>query len=143
MKTLLAYGSTATTKNEYCLSADLYEDERPKPRDRKRPLKVVVSDEERAKIAARAGAAGLTVSAYLRTLGVGHQPRSVLDHRAIVALVAVAGDQGRLGGLLKLWLSEKEGVGAPASDVRRLLRQIEGLQEELRGLVRRLRGKGR
>lgn len=110
-------------------------------RDRKRPLKVVVNADERAEIVRRAKAFGLTLSAYLRTVGLGVHPRSVLDQYAILELVQVAANQGRLGGLLKLWLSEKEGQGAAATDVRHLLRQIENLQEELRRLVRQLRGK--
>ena len=39
-------------------------------RDRNRPLKVVVSERERAEIETRAAATGLSVSAYLRNLGL-------------------------------------------------------------------------
>jgi hypothetical protein len=49
-------------------------------RDRKRPLKVFVSERERAEIETRAAATGLSVSAYLRNLGLGFQPQSTLDH---------------------------------------------------------------
>ena len=73
-------------------------------RDRNRPLKVFVSERERAEIETRAAAAGLSVSAYLRNLGLGFLPHSTLDHKAILALLKVNADQGRLGGLLKLWL---------------------------------------
>ncbi|WP_033480352.1 plasmid mobilization protein, partial [Xanthomonas phaseoli] len=71
---------------------------RPPRRDRKRPLKVVVSDDERAEIEARAQATGLSVSAYLRNLGLGYAPASTVDQQAIVALARVNADQGRLGG---------------------------------------------
>ncbi len=37
-------------------------------RDRNRPLKVLVSEQERAEIETRAAATGLSVSAYLRNL---------------------------------------------------------------------------
>jgi hypothetical protein len=53
-------------------------------------------------------------------------------------LVRVNADQGRLGGLLKLWLVERPGEGASTVDVRRLLQQIEETQAELRRLVQRL-----
>jgi hypothetical protein len=43
-------------------------------RDRNRRLKVVVSHRERAEIETRAAATGLSVSAYLRNLGLGFQP---------------------------------------------------------------------
>jgi hypothetical protein len=80
-------------------------------RDRNRHLKVVVSQRERAEIETRAAATGLSVSAYLRNLGRGFQPHSTLDHEAILALLQVNADQGRLGGLFKFWLS---GQSAPA-----------------------------
>jgi hypothetical protein len=102
-------------------------------------LKVVVTPEERAAITARARAADLSVSAYLRRLGTGFAPKSTLDQQAIGNLLRVNADQGRLGGLLKLWLSEKPGQGMPVYDVRSLLRQIEGVQADLKAIVRRLK----
>src|SRR5271166_5782851 len=73
-------------------------------RDRHRQLRVVVSASERSRIEERARSAGLSVSAYLRTAGLCHPIRSTLDHAAVMELAKVNGDQGRLGGLLKLWL---------------------------------------
>jgi hypothetical protein len=107
-------------------------------RDRLKPIKVYVSGEEREAIDTHAKACSLTVSAYLRALGVGYEPKSTLDQQDIINLVRVHGNQGRLGGLLKLWLTEKPGQGAPAYDVRKLLRQIEALQERLQALIGRL-----
>ena len=114
------------------------EPRRREPRDRRRPLRVVVSASERARIAERAAAARLSVSAYLRNLGTGWEPKSTLDHQAILALAKVNADQGRLGGLLKLWLSERPGQGASAVEVRRLLGEIEAAQTGLRKLMERL-----
>src|SRR4051812_33656621 len=45
-------------------------------RDRTRPLKVWVSRRERAEIEARARASSMSLSAYLRAVGLGHVPRS-------------------------------------------------------------------
>jgi hypothetical protein len=104
-------------------------------RDRKRPLKVVVSTRERQEIEARAKAAGLSVSAYLRSVGLGHEPKNLFDREAILTLIRLHADQGRLGGLLKLWLSDKKGQGTPSSNVRSVLQQIEGLQMQLAKLV--------
>jgi hypothetical protein len=108
-------------------------------RQRRRTLRVVVSDAEQAEIASRAGDSSLSVSAYLRALGLGYAPKSTLDQRAIGELVKVHANQGRLGGLLKLWLAEKPGEGAPAFDVRRLLGRIEDLQAQLKAIVADLR----
>ena len=56
-------------------------------RERRRTLRVVVSDAEQVDIARRATAASLSVSAYLRTLGLGYTPKSTLDQQAIGELV--------------------------------------------------------
>lgn len=107
-------------------------------RDRQRTLRVVVSAGERARIEQRARSAGLSVSAFLRAAGL-HQPiRSVLDHDAIRELAKVNGDQGRLGGLLKLWLVERAGQGAPESEVRRLLDRLGDVQRLLAEIAGRV-----
>jgi hypothetical protein len=108
------------------------------PRDRINHIQVVVDTQERAQIKARAAASGLSVSAYLRAAGLGHRVQSVLDHRAVGELVKVAGDQGRLGGLLKLWLVDQPGKGAPEIEVRRLLDRLANLQSTLAEIVGRI-----
>jgi hypothetical protein len=108
------------------------------PRQRRRRLKVSVTEAERDRIIELAALTRLSTSAYLRSLGVGWVPRSTLDHQAVLALAKVNADQGRLGGLLKLWLSERPGQGASTLDVRRLLGEIEAAQAQLRKLMERL-----
>jgi hypothetical protein len=108
------------------------------PRDRINHIQVVVDTQERAQIKARAAASGLSVSAYLRAAGLGHRVQSVLDHEAVGELVKVAGDQGRLGGLLKLWLVDQPGKGAPELEVRRLLDRLGDLQSTLAEIVGRI-----
>ncbi len=101
-------------------------------RDRVNHLQVIVTDAERAEIKARAAAASLSVSAYLRAAGMGATFRSAAaNHEQVAALAKVNADQGRLGGLLKLWLSERQGQGASARDVRALLDRIGELQGKL------------
>ena len=107
-------------------------------RDRINHLQVVVDANERAEIKRRAEAAGLSVSAYLRAAALNHRISSVLDHAAVGELVKVAGDQGRLGGLLKLWLVDRPGNGAPEIEVRQLLERLGELQTTLAGIVGRL-----
>jgi hypothetical protein len=109
-------------------------------RDRNRPLKVFVSERERANIETRAAATGLSVSAYLRNLGLGFQPNSTLDQEAILALLKVNADQGRLGGLFKLWLSEENAAPAETIEIRRLLIDIEDCQRKLKAVIGRLPG---
>ena len=99
---------------------------------------VVVSARERAQIEERAKIASLSVSAYLRAAGLHHPIRSVLDNQAVCDLARVNGDQGRLGGLLKLWLMEQAGPGAPATEVRRLLDGIAEVQAQLADIAGRV-----
>ncbi len=107
-------------------------------KDRHRPLKAFVSPAERLAIETKASEAGLSVSAYLRAAALGLKVESTRDHEAILALIKLNADQGRLGGLLKLWLSSRPGEGASSFEVRRLLQQIETLQIELRAIIDRL-----
>lgn len=107
-------------------------------RDRQRPLKVWVNEAERARIEAQAQVTGLSVSAYLRSVGLGYQPRNVLDLEAVEHLAKVNADLGRLGGLLTLWLTDTPGRGAAVADVRDLLNRIKDTQDALREVVTRL-----
>ena len=111
-------------------------------RDRQHPLRVTVTPAEKAAIAARALDDGLSVASYLRTVALGRQVRSVLDHQAVGELVKVAGDQGRLGGLLKLWLADHSDQGAdqavPEIEVRRVLERLGDLQGTLAEIVGRI-----
>ena len=107
-------------------------------RDRNRPLKVLVSKRERAEIETRAAATGLSVSACLRNLGLGFQPHSTLDQAAILALIKVNADQGRLGGLFKLWLSGQSAPSVDTAEIRKLLVAIEECQLKLKALIGQL-----
>jgi hypothetical protein len=97
----------------------------------KKPCAVWVTPEEKAKIERLAAATGNSVSTYLRTLGLGYEPKSILDAARVGDLLKACGDLGRLGGLLKLWLSERPGEGAPAEDVRALLHSIGELRDQI------------
>jgi Mobilization protein NikA len=109
-----------------------------RPEKRGRILRVVVFATEAERIAAHARDTGLSVSHYLRNLGLGDPPKSQLDRQLVLELIKLNGDQGRLGGLLKLWLSSRPGEGASAFDVRKLLREIEATQALLKRAVRLL-----
>ena len=107
-------------------------------RDRITRLQVGVNPTERAYILANAKAGGLSVSAYLRNIGIGYEVRSMLDHEHVMEIMRARSDLGRVGGLLKLWLQERKGEGATVEDVRAVLVQIEAAQAEVRLKVRSL-----
>jgi len=73
-----------------------------------RHLRVPVLPEEEAAIKQNAEAAGMSVAAYLRNIGIGYQIRGIVDNNEVEKLAKVNGDLGRLGGLLKLWLTNDE-----------------------------------
>lgn len=68
-------------------------------------LRVPVRQEEEVHIKNQAAKCGISVSRYLRVLGMGYQPKSIVDNEQVQELARINGDLGRLGGLLKLWLS--------------------------------------
>ncbi|MFZ1850878.1 MAG: conjugal transfer transcriptional regulator TraJ [Nitrosomonas sp.] len=72
-------------------------------RDKK--LRVPVLPIEEAEIKSKATDVGLPVAEYLRNLGLGYQVPSVVDSRQVDSLLKINGDLGRLGGLIKLWLT--------------------------------------
>ena len=90
----------------------------------RKPFAVLLTQEERAKIESNAAAKGLSASAYLRTLGLGYEPRPALDAEQIDGLLKLGGDLVRLSELLKLWLNEQPGRGVSVIDVRKLFAQI-------------------
>jgi hypothetical protein len=109
--------------------------ERSASRDRQRPLKVFVDPIERAFILESAQIAGMSVSMYLRTVGMHGRPKNMLDLDAVREIIRVHGDLGRLGGLLKLWLSEQSEVGASSVEVRSVLHKIEPVMLDIRSKI--------
>jgi hypothetical protein len=104
-------------------------------RRRHHAIRVYVDAAENALIEGHATSAGMSASNFLRALGLGHEPASTFDHTAVRELGRVAGDQGRLGGLLKQWLSTRPGEGASEHDVARLLDELLLVQSEIRERV--------
>ena len=107
-------------------------------RDRKNPLNVMVTQAERTAIKARAAEAGLSVASYLRAAALGKQIVARFDHTAIAEMVDLAGDQKRLGDLLKLWLSEWDDRIIAEADLQRALVGVTALQTKLAEVVGRI-----
>lgn len=104
-------------------------------KDRINPLRAYVTASERKAIAANAKAAGMTVSRFLCTVGTGAAPRSSLDHKAIATLAKIHADEGRLGGLLKMYLQDRDPDRRTAE---LLLRDIEAVQSDLKAVLRQV-----
>ncbi|OZI49408.1 conjugal transfer transcriptional regulator TraJ [Bordetella genomosp. 4] len=105
-------------------------------RKRRRHLRVPVFPEEATVIEENAKRAGLSVARYLREVGQGYQVKGIMDYQYVRELVRVNGDLGRLGGLLKLWLSDDiRTAGFTKATILALLSKIESLQDEMTRLM--------
>lgn len=123
-------------------------DAKDTPKRQRTHIKIWCSPDEKAAIEELAASVGESASSYLRLVGLGHQPRSMIDREQARELVRVNGDLGRLGGLLKLWLTDDPKLDEfkpqrMARIIRGVLTKIEANQEELRAIVKTvLRARG-
>lgn len=106
-------------------------------------LKVSINPNEEEIIKQQAITAGLSVSAYLRKVGLGYPITSALDCQAVDTLARANADLGRLGGLIKMWLSNDERLKQfePVQLRETLVGVVEKInerQEELRDCIKRV-----
>lgn len=102
-------------------------------------LRVPVLPSEEAEIKDNAAKAGLSIAEYLRRLGLGYPIKSKIDEEHILQMVKINADLGRLGGLLKLWLSnDKRTASFNQETIRTLLKKIETTQHTLYQKVKEL-----
>jgi hypothetical protein len=100
-------------------------------------LRVPVLPDEEEQIARNARAANLPVAVFLRNIGQGYEARSILDNRRVEELSRINGDLGRLGGLLKLWLTNDERTAEfGEATIRALLSKIESTQDQMQDVMR-------
>jgi len=113
------------------------DDEKKVTRKNSPPIKVYCLPEERAEIEANAKRAGISVAHYLREVGQGYQVKGVMDYQYVRELVRVNGDLGRLGGLLKLWLTDDPRTARFGdATILALLGRIEATQAEMSRLMK-------
>jgi hypothetical protein len=100
-------------------------------------LRVPVLPEEEKVIKKMATSAGLPVAVFLRNVGMGYQVRGILDNKRVEELARINGDLGRLGGLLKLWLTDDpRTLQYGQSTIRALLSKIEDTQNNMHEVMR-------
>ncbi len=96
------------------------------------PIVVRVLPDEKAIIESHAKQTGHSTSSYLRLLGLGYAPKSIVDNAQVLELARINGDLGRLGGLLKLWLTNDARTAQfGESTIRAALARIEDTQEKM------------
>ena len=101
------------------------------------PIYVWVTPDEKAAIEEFARQTGRSTSGYLRMLGLGYEPRSIVDNDRVEELAKINGDLGRLGGLLKLWLTNDARTARfGEATIRAALARIEDTQDKMVGVIR-------
>src|SRR3954468_23106362 len=107
------------------------------PTRRTRHLRVPVLPDEELEVKRLAASAGLPVAAYLRNVGLGYRVSGILDNKRVEELARINGDLGRLGGLLKLWLTDDARAAQfGESTIRAVLAKIDGTQAQMREVMR-------
>ncbi|HQV48587.1 MULTISPECIES: conjugal transfer transcriptional regulator TraJ [Pseudomonadota] len=108
------------------------DDPRKPTRKAGRHLRVPVLPDEEAEIKRLAASVGLPVAAYLRNVGLGYQVPGILDNKRVEELARINGDLGRLGGLLKLWLTDDvRTLQFGETTILALLSRIESTQDRM------------
>ena len=114
-------------------NAQIQEDKMP---SKKLRLTVYLSLEEHAAVVASASRAGLSLSTFAKRVCTGMPVPSLEHKQAVLDILKTRADLGRLGGLLKQALGEGKG---PEHELRRLLREIEARQIELKTAAKNIR----
>ena len=103
------------------------------------PVKVYCLPEERERLKSLAAAAGRTTSSYLLTVALGYPITHVVDNTRVEELARINGDLGRLGGLLKLWLTNDERTrDFGEATIRAVLSKIEDTQDAMHAVIRQV-----
>ena len=68
-------------------------------------FRVPVTLDEEQEIRTKARDTGLSVAKYMRQVSLGYFVPSAIDNQQVEKLLKINGDMGRVGGLLKMWLT--------------------------------------
>lgn len=114
-------------------------DEKQTNRKRRHHLRVPVFPDEKEKIEHQARQAGLSIARYLREVGQGYEIKGITDYERVRELARINGDLGRLGGLLKLWLTDDVRTAKfGEATILALLGRIEATQDEMGRVMTRI-----
>lgn len=114
-------------------------DEKQTGRKRHHHLRVPVFPNEKEKIEQQARQAGLSIARYLREVGQGYEIKGITDCENVRELARINGDLGRLGGLLKLWLTDDvRTTKFGKTTILALLGRIEATQDEMGHVMTRI-----
>ena len=127
-----SYRSGAAT----ALKSKMDDAKKEKTRRESTPVKVWVTAAEKAAIAEKAAAHSMSSSRYLRALGLALPIQSTIDHRAVLDLLKINADLGRLGGLIKMWLTSDQSFESGSAQA--LQRKLDGTLNQIRALQKQM-----
>ena len=104
-------------------------------RPRAKHIKVQVTEEERAAIAALAASAGLSLSGYLRAAGLNKKVRSAFDVHAVNELSIINGHIGRTAAMLQQLINQDH---PDVSQLRRMIKEFRELQKQSHEIMGRM-----
>ena len=118
------------------------EEKRPRRKEQP-PCKVYCHESERTQIIRNALATGKSVSEYMRNVSIGYRVQSNVNAEQARELIRLKGDMGRLGGLLKLLLSNEERFDGMTGErlqfeTMKLLDEISENQKRVRSAIKDL-----
>ena len=116
---------------------------RSEKRRRKQMVLIRVDEEEKRTLQEKAKKCGQSIAGMLRALGLGYPLISRVDQFALDTLVKESANLGRLGGLLKWWLTQnsdtKPSLGNRTYEsIEALVDEIEQNQREMLEISRKL-----
>lgn len=104
-----------------------------------RHLRVPVLPNEEIQIKSNAANAGLSIAEYLRRVSLGFQIQSAIDKDYVLQLSKINADLGRLGGLLRLWIThDKRAAHFDLKTIQTLLFRIKTTQDAMLDVVKKL-----
>ena len=102
---------------------------------RNKAVTTYLTEEEFENVKTWAERACLTLSTFLQKVSQGQPVKSLEPQMYRLEIRRLKGDLGRLGGLFKLCLTENK---RPDHELRRLLREIDSRQQELRDVLAKI-----
>ncbi len=109
---------------------------------KRRHIKIWVTEEDKQQIAANAAVCGMSMSAYAKSLALGYKPVCLNNLNELDKVYKLNADLGRLGGLLKMLLTNDDrlhgmsvGRGMAIATIEDTLFNLRSCQEELRIMI--------
>lgn len=93
-------------------------------------IKSYVREADYQWIKAHADQARLSVSKYVQAVCMGYEPKSKIDHEALLAMLEVNRDLSRLGNLLKLAIAQESLDESKADELLKSITETKSLLME-------------